>query len=271
MKLSTLTICLLMSILFPSCSNKKAEKIQIQIPTELAQNEEVKSYLDRRISTTETYIRIMEDAIEIAGEEGSVENAEELSAIQMLKLGKIAIQMNSKATELKDLQKQQATIKNKIPEKDTAAFTSVCQQIDQHLDKHKVAGMELEQAHDQVAHKREKTEAQIAWEEAQKELPPEQRLENQQTQNDGDGSQGFGLIDVLFPLLVLGGIITSIVFGIKKLRSRVRDISYSMSEVGSKAKSILNAPKAVTGKDGELKDEERKSLEQLVDYLDNKQ
>lgn len=270
-KTSSLALGLILTLIFSACSTDTKE-IKIDIPVEFNDNAEVVAYIEAMTVTTNKFTALSNDIVKITGGK-NIDSSDELSAMQSLKLAKVSIQMMHISSEMDKFKMQRASIDSSLSANQILLLDSVCNilekqmgQIDPNnitIDKDEMLAQEAKQVEQDSEVEKQRAE----WEQAQMELPEDERYDDAESSNPNEIKNVPKIFDILFPLLVLSLIVFFIIIRIKKFRGKIRDFGHSISDVKNKVHDIKIMIDGEAPEGKEMSAEEKKGLDALDKFL----
>lgn len=264
----------LLLLTIAACSgNKKLKEptITVEIPTELRNNPEVLAYINLMVEEATKMAKSTQQLIQITGG-ADIDSSSELSAMQMLKMSKVGIQMYRATSKMEEYRVQRTTLNKKLTKTEIASLDLICAEIENQMMKIDTAGLGINKAEIIAQEEKQKQyKAEIA--EANSKRIEHITYEESNSPNESqtevtESSSSF--ISFGFPILVLLIVVASVVFGIKRFSSNIKNISYSLSHAESTLDDLKNNPESVIGKGNKLNKEEQKNIQNLMDLLNKK-
>lgn len=263
------------SLNLASCSSNNSNKIKVDIPTELQNNTEVVNYIKALTQTTNKATEIFNSIAEITGGE-DVDDSDELTTMQTLKLAKSAAQMMMISSEMDEYEIQRTSIDSSLSVNEIHLLDSVCDILKTHMGKIDPSNTSIDEE-EMAVQEVEKGELNGEAGKTQTEL---EEVQNQHTQLNGQDYESssdeniendeFSFVDVLFPIGILILMIFFAIRSIKKLKSRVKDFGYTVGDIKDK----IHEAKEMTDKkspDGKkMTAEDKKGLDMLDNLLNKK-
>ena len=269
-----LGLMLITTLICSSCSTGTSE-VKIDIPVEFKDNAEVVAYIEAMTVTTNKFKAMSNDIVKITGGK-NIDSSDELSTMQTLKLAKVSMQMMQIASEMDKYKTQRASIDSTLSANQILILDSVCNilekqmgQIDPNnitIDEDEMLAQEAKRAEQDTEVERQRAE----WEQAQMELPEDERRDDAESSNPNEIKNVPKIFDILFPLLVLSLIVFFAIIKIKKFRGKLRDFGHSVGDIKTKVHDIKTMTDGDAPEGKEMTAEEKKGLDALDKFINKK-
>lgn len=273
MHLSKFLIALVLLTITACSGNKKLKEptINVEIPTELQNNPEVLAYINLMVEEATKMAKSTQQLIQITGG-ADIDSSSELSAMQMLKMSKVGIQMYRATSKMEEYRAQRKTLNEKLTKTEIASLDLICAEIENQMMKIDTTGLGINKAEiiaQEEKQKQHKAEIAKANSNRLEQMTDEERNSLNESQTEVTESSS-SFLSSGFPILVLFIVGASVAFGIKRLRSKIKNISYSLSHAESTLEDLKNNSESVIGKGNKLNKEEQKNIQNLMDLLNKK-
>jgi Sec-independent protein translocase protein TatA len=269
-----LELMLIATLIFSSCSTDTPE-IKIEIPAEFKDNAEVVAYIEAMTITTNKFTVLSNDIAKIT-EGKNIDESDELSTMQTLKLAKVSMQMMQISSKMDQYKIQRANIDSTLSANQILLLDSVCNILEKQMglidpsnitiDKDEILAQEAKRAEQDTEVERQRA----VWEQAQMELPEDERYDDVESSNPNEIKNVPKIFDVLFPLLVLSLIVFFAIMKIKKIRGKVRDFGHSIGDIKTKVHEIKTMTDGDAPEGKEMTAEQKKGLDTLDSFLNKK-
>ena len=269
-----LGLMLIATLIFSSCSSDSSE-IKIEIPAELKDNVEVTAYFEAMTITANKFTALSNDVAKITGGK-NIDSSDELSTMQTLKLAKVSVQMMQISSEMDKYKIQRASIDSTLSANQILLLDSVCKILEKQIgqinpsnitiDKDEMLAQEAKRAEKDTEVESQRAE----WEQAQMELPEDERSDETESSNPNEIKNVPKIVDILFPLLVLSLIVFFAIMKVKKFRRKVRDFGHSIGDIKTKVHEIKTMTDGDAPEGKEMTAEQKKGLDALDNFLNKK-
>jgi hypothetical protein len=269
-----LVLMLTAVLIFSSCSTGTPE-IKIEIPVEFKNNAEVVAYIEAMTITTNKFTVLSNDIAKITGGK-NIDESDELSTMQTLKLAKVSVQMIRISSEMDKYKIQRARIDSTLSANQILLLDSVCNILEKQMgqidpsnitiDKDEMLAQDAKRAEQAAEVEKQRAE----WKQAQMELPEDERYDDTECNNPNEIKNVPKIFDVLFPLLVLSLIVFFAIIKIKKIRGKLRDFGHSVGDVKNRIHEIKTMTDGEAPDGKEMTAEQKKGLDTLDSFLNKK-
>jgi hypothetical protein len=235
----------------------------------------VVSYIETRAETANDFASLTHDLLKITGNENA-DDASELTAMQALKMGKIALRMTQISSKMEEAEAQRAElIKNLNPE-EIAAFEAVLLTIEGQMGKIDKANLPineelvpiLEESEKELTNSMDTEVTPTEEEQAEMDIIRAQREMEREVENTASDEQEFLFLHLLFPLGIIGLMVFFAIQKIKKFTNKTKDIGYAFGNINNTAQTIIDREKQSTGSEKTLSSEEKEGLEKIMNIFD---
>jgi Sec-independent protein translocase protein TatA len=266
-----LGLMLTATLIFSSCSTGTSE-IKIVVPTEFKDNAEVVAYIEALSITTNKFTVLSNDIAKIT-EGKNIDESDELSTMQTLKLAKVSMQMMQISSKMDQYKIQRANIDSTLSANQILLLDSVCNILEKQMGQIDPSNITIDK--DEMLAKRAEQDTEVErqraeWEQAQMELPEDERYNDAESSSSNEIKNVPKIFDVLFPLLVLSLIVFFAIMKIKKIRGKVRDFGHSIGDIKTKVHEIKTMTDGDAPEGKEMTAEQKKGLDTLDKFLNKK-
>jgi len=253
-------------ILFASCNSKLDNSVKI--PAELQNNKEVVAYIKAMEKTSNKLTNLTNSLIKETGGK-DIDNSDDLTAIQMLKLGKLALQMSSVASKMEEYQAQRPSIDSLLTPKQILLLDSVCGIIEANSMKVDTSLLKFSKEEMSAVQEKEITEQNdnnsgVVAEVSTDNQYPQKVMEDNNEEPQTQKSQEFSWWHLLFPIGVLALMIFMGIQVLKKIKRGIKDVGYAIGEAKDKVHEAKESGE-IEGK--KMTDKEKKDLDALDNLL----
>lgn len=259
-----------------SCSDSTPKnQLSVDIPTQLQAYPEVVAYIESMAETAQHFSSLTNDLAKLTGGK-NVTDASELTAMQALKMGKIALKMTQISSKMEEYENQRSALVKNLSLEEIAAFDAVLLTIEAQMgkiDKANLANNDdampiIEESEEESTNTIETEGLPTDEEQAEMDIIIAERQMENEGENTVSDEQEFSFLHLLFPLAIIGLMVFFAIQKIKKFKNKTQDIGYAFGNIKNTAQTILDSEKKSKGSEKTLSPEEKEGLEKLMNVFD---
>ncbi len=242
---SSLSIALLITLFLSACSSS-IQKVELEIPPELQDKPEVTTLLNEMATTVNKTRSYSGQIIKITGGK-DVENAEELTSMQKIKLARIALQMMRVANEMEKYNTYADSLRQGLSPQQVLAFDALREKLkismgDADMEKMGISREEmLAFKEQQAAQNAQNDSIEKSYAEGMEQMKSEGFNDESADVVLTNNSDNFKYWHLLIPLAVIVLFIYFIVRFVKRITSRFRNIrNYGLSDIKEDANNAFD-------------------------------